>query len=106
MRHFSAGKAFDETINSHTRVGSSIIQSTSVKDNSDYTPATERKETTRLAHKPACTPRGNSILYKILFPVTGDYEDDYERSSKIHEMENFSLLVDLRTLGPPKRFSF
>lgn len=27
MRHFSAGKAFDETINSHTRVGSSIIQS-------------------------------------------------------------------------------
>lgn len=72
MRHFSAGKAFDETINSHTRVGSSIIQSTSVKDNSDYTPATERKETTRLAHKPACTPRGNSILYKILFPVTGD----------------------------------
>lgn len=72
MRHFSASKAFDEIINSHTRVESSIIQSTSVKDNSDYTPTTERKEATRLAHKPACTPRGNSIFYTILFPVTGD----------------------------------
>ena len=42
MRHFSAYKALDETINSHRKLESSIIRFTSDKDNSDYNSTTER----------------------------------------------------------------
>ena len=42
MRHLSAYKALDETINSHRKLESSIIWSTSDKDNSDYNSTTER----------------------------------------------------------------
>ena len=42
MRHFSAYKAINETINSHRKLDSNTIWSTSDKDNSDYNSTTER----------------------------------------------------------------
>ena len=41
VRHLSAYKALDETINSHRKLESSIIWSTTVKDNNHHNSTTE-----------------------------------------------------------------
>ena len=72
MRHFSAYKALDETINSHRKLESSIIRSTSEKIIVTITQQQSASKQPGWRVKPARIPRGNSIPHRILFLVTSD----------------------------------